>query len=411
MAKFNDFHYEQFNHSRSPGPGPDTPPPDPNNFEPRPSGNTGGKKGDIFAWIFAVGLLFGVPPLGIGLLIYLVLKDKAQVRTLFNEGRERVKSSAEAVRSKAEESAASDEPAAKVSAKAPVDARHKLFTVLGWVLLALAAFMLIGKVGTELTLWALMTIVCVALGGGILLSKSALGRKKAKQFARCITVSGTEGVVNLSHLAETLGMKPAALEKLLNEMIDRGYYGERSYIDHARSLLVIDPSAMRDVYQREDEEKRTEAERSAAAQQSEYERILHEIEQADIDIEDEAMSGKIRQMESITAAIFAEVEAHPEKRSQITRFMNYYLPTTLKLLKSYAQIEARGVSGENMAKAKADIEGIADTLVEGYKKQLDTLYRAEAIDIAGDVSVIEKMMKGESAESPFKDQGQTMGGT
>jgi hypothetical protein len=81
----------------------------------------------------------------------------------------------------------------------------------------------------------------------------------------------------------------------------------------------------------------------------------------------------------------------------------------LKLLDSYARIEEQGVSGENMAKAKADIERIADTLVSGYEKQLDTLYKAEAMDIAGDVSVIENMMKrdGLAGQSDF---GQTQGG-
>ncbi len=127
------------------------------------------------------------------------------------------------------------------------------------------------------------------------------------------------------------------------------------------------------------------------------------------------MSAKIRRMQSLTAAIFREVEAHPEKKPKITRFMSYYLPTTLKLLNAYARIEEQGVSGENMAKAKADIEGIADTLVDGYEKQLDTLYRAEAMDIAGDVRVIEQMMQADGLSSPFSDitgtSGQTMGGT
>jgi 5-bromo-4-chloroindolyl phosphate hydrolysis protein len=121
------------------------------------------------------------------------------------------------------------------------------------------------------------------------------------------------------------------------------------------------------------------------------------------------MSQKIRRMQSLTAAIFQEVEAHPEKKSQIDRFMNYYLPTTLKLLDSYARIEEQGVTGENMAKAKADIERIADTLVSGYEKQLDTLYKAEAMDIAGDVSVIENMMKRDGLAGQ-NDFGQTMGG-
>lgn len=181
---------------------------------------------------------------------------------------------------------------------------------------------------------------------------------------------------------------------------------------------------MRYVYQAEDEAEaageaaRKEAQRESS--RSEYDKIIEQIRQADIDIEDEVMSEKIRTMQELTAAIFSEVEAHPEKKPQIQRFMNYYLPTTLKLLDSYARIEEQGVSGDNMAKAKADIERIADTLVEGYRKQLDTLYQSEAVDIAGDVSVIENMMRRDGLtghndfkimpENPTAGQGQVMGG-
>ena len=147
------------------------------------------------------------------------------------------------------------------------------------------------------------------------------------------------------------------------------------------------------MYRAEDEAKAARQRTETQAARTEYEKIIEQIRQADVAIEDEAMSEKIRTMQELTAAIFQEVEAHPEKKPQIQRFMNYYLPTTLKLLDAYARIEAQGVSGENMAKSKAEIERIADTLVEGYKKQLDTLYQSEVVDITGDVSVIENMMR------------------
>jgi 5-bromo-4-chloroindolyl phosphate hydrolysis protein len=226
-----------------------------------------------------------------------------------------------------------------------------------------------------------------------MLFSAAAGRKKEAKFKRCLNVTGTSGLVNMDHVSETLGMDFAQTDKLLSEMIDRGYYGAKAYLDHQRKLLVIDPQDMRDVYRAEDETKKSKAESEAKAGETEYDRIIEEIRQADVDIEDEAMSEKIRRMQAITASIFEEVKEHPEKKPQIQRFMDYYLPTTLKLLSSYAHIEAQGVSGDNMAKAKADIERIADTLVQGYEKQLDTLYQAEAVDIAGDVSVIENMMK------------------
>ena len=73
--------------------------------------------------------------------------------------------------------------------------------------------------------------------------------------------------------------------------------------------------------------------------------------------------------------------------------MSYYLPTTLKLLHSYAEFDKAGASGSNISSAKADIEGILSTLVEGFKKQLDKLYEADAIDISSDIDVLENMLR------------------
>ena len=293
-------------------------------------------------------------------------------------------------------------------------------TVFGWILAVLGMIVVLGSLGTVDALWTALTGLAIALGGGCLIFSAVRGRKKEAAFRQCIKISGETGIVDIPKLSRTMGWKDTDALRNLAEMIDRGYYGPDAYIDHDRGLLVIEPFAMRDVYRAEDmaeaarkeqEEKDTARAAEEAGVGQEYARILARIRQADIDIDDEVMSEKIRRMQTITAAIFREVEAHPEKKPQIRRFMDYYLPTTLKLLDNYARIEDRGVTGENMAKAKADIEGIADTLVAGYEKQLDTLYSAEAMDIAGDVSVIENMMRrdGLTGQSDF-GPGQTMGG-
>ncbi len=296
------------------------------------------------------------------------------------------------------------------------DAGATLKTVFGWILTGFGALATMGTIFDGSGVWRLLSAIAIILGGGALVLSGAMGRRKEAKFRRCLTISGDRGVVDMKRLAKTLGVDLEEADKTITEMVDRGYYGEKAYIDHERCLLVIDVEDMRDVYRREDEARAAAAAAKekaesdeAKARMTEYERYIAQIEQADVDIEDEAMSAKIQTMKSLTAAIFREVEAHPEKRSQIDRFMNYYLPTTLKLLESYARIEDYGVAGENMDKAKADIERIADTLVEGYKKQLDKLYRAEAMDIAGDVSVIENMLKrdGLSGKSDF---GTPMGG-
>ena len=98
-------------------------------------------------------------------------------------------------------------------------------------------------------------------------------------------------------------------------------------------------------------------------------------------------------MEDLTSRIFQAVQEKPEKEPQIKSFMSYYLPTTLKLLRSYADFEKSGASGDNISSAKAEIERILDTLVDGFRKQLDKLYESEAMDISSDIDVLETMLR------------------
>ena len=140
------------------------------------------------------------------------------------------------------------------------------------------------------------------------------------------------------------------------------------------------------------EKKKAEAEKRAAA--NEYEEILYQIHDANERIPDEEMSRKIDRIQDITAAIFKKVGEEPELKSQISTFMNYYLPTTLKLLNVYAQtVDQPETAGGNIKKARRQIEHITDTLTVGFEKQLDALYQTDAMDVAGEISVLENMLK------------------
>ena len=109
-------------------------------------------------------------------------------------------------------------------------------------------------------------------------------------------------------------------------------------------------------------------------------------------IEDPEMSEKIDRIGEITGKILDYQRKNPNKDSQLRSFLNYYLPTTLKILKAYAQMEAQGIEGQNISAAKERIEGMMDKVVEGFEKQLDKLFQDDAMDITTDVEVLERML-------------------
>ena len=130
---------------------------------------------------------------------------------------------------------------------------------------------------------------------------------------------------------------------------------------------------------------------------------IQEMKRLDENIADPGISADIVRLEQVSAKIFEEVRQHPEKLPQIRRFLDYYLPTTLKLLNAYDRMSGTGISGENIDTTLAKVEGMMRTIVAAFEKQLDSLYGAEALDISTDITVLENMMAREGlVDDPLK---------
>ena len=119
---------------------------------------------------------------------------------------------------------------------------------------------------------------------------------------------------------------------------------------------------------------------------------LSEMHRLNDSIEDPKISAQIDHMEAVTAKIIAHVVEHPRKLPQIRKFLNYYLPTTLKLLNAYDRMVAAGISGANIDGTMGKIETMMDTVATAFDRQLDALFGDEALDISTDITVMENML-------------------
>ena len=90
--------------------------------------------------------------------------------------------------------------------------------------------------------------------------------------------------------------------------------------------------------------------------------------------------------------LYCYLREHPEKSDQMRRFMEYYLPTTVKLVESYAEFDSAGVEGENIRTAKEEIEKTMDTINEAFEKLLDDLYQNAAFEASADARVLKTVL-------------------
>ena len=100
---------------------------------------------------------------------------------------------------------------------------------------------------------------------------------------------------------------------------------------------------------------------------------LRQIKQANDVITNEKITVQITRMEVSTDKIFRYIAKHPEDAPQIRKFMNYYLPTLLKLLNSYISLNEQGIKGGHITSTMENIERILSTIADAFEKQLDNL--------------------------------------
>ncbi len=230
-----------------------------------------------------------------------------------------------------------------------------------------------------------------AAGGGML-SIGIGAKKQAKRFPLYKNVINNRSIVAFDEIASVMGLSRRKVVKDLKKMVEKGLLGSGAYLDMARGVYVADAEAMQDVLKKA--EKKPEPEKPVEG----YDAILKNLRTLNDRIEDEEISRQIDRIEEISRQIFREVERNPEKEKKISALMNGYLPTTQKLLDSYATFEEAGVDGEKTAQAKERIAANMARIVRGFEKQLDELYSMDVLDVETDIRVMESMLRRDGAD-------------
>ena len=107
-------------------------------------------------------------------------------------------------------------------------------------------------------------------------------------------------------------------------------------------------------------------------------------------MQDEQGREELAAMQKTTTAICDWLETHPESQPKTRRFAEYYIPTTLKLLHTYNDVQ--GQQGENAETIRRDIAGILHTLNQAYDTLYDTLLSDVAMDVSSEIAALQGML-------------------
>lgn len=243
-------------------------------------------------------------------------------------------------------------------------------------------------------------------------------RKRVRRFKRYVRYLDNKGYCLIEDLANTVRMKNKFVIKDLKRMIELGMFKE-AHIDEEKTYLMINDDVYKDYLnlkaqeanrykQREEQEVREEKfnsegeELRAVIQKGKN--YTEEIEVVKNKINNREFILKLDKLRNIVIQILNYIEKNPKKIQEVNKFINHYLPITIKLVNSYKELNEQQVQGENIKTAKNEIEKSIDVINIAFEKLLDDLFEDVALDISTDISVLKTLFtqEGLTDKSDFK---------
>ena len=199
----------------------------------------------------------------------------------------------------------------------------------------------------------------------------------------------------VSMLADLTHQKPKKVHKRLQKYIRKGWLN--AWLDDKTDTLYLTAEDYRAA------QEALAAQRARPAPQPEQEaapetplnletarRFAKVLEQEQQLMQDAQGAEELAHMQKTTEAICDWLETHPESLPKARRFAEYYIPTTLKLLHTYNDVQ--GQKGDNAESIRRDIAGILHTLNQAYSNLYDNLLSDVALDVSSEIAALQGML-------------------
>lgn len=275
-----------------------------------------------------------------------------------------------------------------------------VLAVIGFLLLlapaCILAFFSLASIflsGNDARFFTVLLIIFMLLmiPGGFLAWKGIAKFGRAKRFRKYWELLRKKGFCEIERLAKAVRKKTRFVLKEITQLLDENLYPE-GRLDKEKTCLILGKelygqyeAACESQKQRESKDSSENAVIAAGLE------AVRQIRSANAALPGAVITEKLNRLEDVTTNIFAYVEQRPEKLQDIRRFMDYYLPSAVKLVKSYQDFEAQPET-TTVLKAKDEILATLDVINTAFETLLDGLYQEDAMDVSTDISVLKTML-------------------
>lgn len=276
------------------------------------------------------------------------------------------------------------------------------------------------------------TVVPDMLGGGLVglgviaaFFASSLGvtinginiRKRIRRFKKYLNFLDDNTYCLINDLARIVGKKEKFVIKDLRKMIDLNMFKE-GHIDDEETHFMLTNEVYENYLnlkrqQNIKKHEKDKLENKSRSNEEENDKVntiintgrnyIEEIKNVKNQLYKEEFSLKLGKLQNIVNQILNYIEKNPKKLNEVNKFINHYLPMTIKLINSYKELNNQPVQGDNIKKAKIEIEKSIDLINTAFENLLDDLYEDMALDISTDISVLKTLFKQEGlTENDFE---------
>ncbi len=272
--------------------------------------------------------------------------------------------------------------------------------------------------------WAAFFVLSLVLL--VFITMTGVGCRQKKRLDRAqkyLELAGNNHYINLSDLSLYTNKPFKFVLKEIRKMLEAGHFPQ-GHLDNQESCLMLDDKIYREYLDLEKQRKLQEREQkaqelrgelntrktgNAAAEAkaasgtesvdaeldaiiAEGQECIRKLRDMNDNIPGEEISAKLFRLENLLKEIFEGLKEHREQRHQMKKFMNYYLPTTLKLVEAYEEFDEMEAQSQEIIEAKLEIEKTLDTINCAFEELLARMYRDTAFDVTTDAQVLTTML-------------------